>query len=135
MIFIHSHGYRCIFPLIACLKSSSPLTALRSPLFAHRSSLTALRSPLFAHRSSLTALRSPLFAYRSPLAYELSPAQLCEECNLPELTPHGLNIIKDYRDGILAIGIILNNLPEVCENTGEEFVHLHCYLMSCIQNF
>jgi hypothetical protein len=32
MIFIHSRGYRCIFPLIACLKSSSPLSALRSPL-------------------------------------------------------------------------------------------------------
>jgi hypothetical protein len=34
MFFIHSRGYRCIFPLISCLKLSSPLSALRSPLSA-----------------------------------------------------------------------------------------------------
>ena len=40
-------------------RSSSSLTAHRSPLTAHRSPLTAHRSPLTAHHSPLTALRSP----------------------------------------------------------------------------
>jgi hypothetical protein len=46
IFFIHSRGYRCIFPLIACLKSSSPLSALRSPLSAHRSPLAYKQSPI-----------------------------------------------------------------------------------------
>ena len=43
--------------------------------------------------------------------------QLSEEGNLPELTPHGLHVIENSQDNILAIWIIVNNFPQVCENT------------------
>ena len=60
--------------------------------------------------------------------------QLIEKCNLPQLTPHSLHVIKDSHERILAIWIVVYSFSKVCEDTGKKLLSLNCYLRPSTTN-
>jgi len=54
--------------------------------------------------------------------------QFSEESNLPELTSHRLDVVKDGQNRILAIKIIINEFSQVRENTFEKLISFNCNL-------